>query len=338
VLYTGRGSTALWALLIALDRSHGHIIVPANICELVVAVILKAGWQPVFCDVDPLTGNADLDDFDAAWTPATACVLAVSNFGTPLPMDDIQSWARSKGVTLIEDVCNALGATSNDRALGTFGDAAIYSFGYGKIIEHRTGGGLVVRDPALQTRLEHIIGAMAVYSERHRQTDRSCQEQLRTIRRSPGLQTAEAYRALYDTYADDLWYRIGDEDTAAIQAALERLPENLRRRRELAAIYQEGIRGPAVTLRPQVRGDVFWRFTFMVARSLRPTLLAMLRAEGLLASTWYPPVQRLFVPGASDSDFPGAEEFGATVINLFTDYRVTRAAAEKAVTVVNRFA
>lgn len=338
MIYTGRGSTALWAVLQALQMPGGRILVPVNVCEIVVAVILKAGWRPVFCDVNPVTGNAGTDEFDAAWSTGIDCVLAVSNFGTPLPMDAVRAWAASKRTTLIEDVCNALGATHAGQAIGTFGDAAIYSFGYGKIIEHRTGGGLTVQEPGLRARVQTIVDAMPVYAERHRETDRVYQERLRAIRASASQQTPDVYGPLYDRYADDLWYRIDAEDIVPIEAARHRLADNLARRRQIGAIYEEGIRHPAVRLRPRVDGDVFWRFTFTVARSRRQPLLDAVRAEGLLASTWYPPVAQLFVSGAATSEFPGAEEFGATVVNLFTDYRVDHAAAARAVTVINRLA
>lgn len=93
-----------------------------------------------------------------------------------------------------------------------------------------------------------------------------------------------------------------------------------------------------MTLRPAVAGDVFWRFTFMVSPPIRARLIDTLRAAGLLASAWYPPVQHLFVPGASASDFPGAAAFGESVVNLFTDHRVDTAAARRAVSVINQFA
>ena len=160
-------------------------MIPANICEIVVAVILKAGWEPAFCDVDPRTGNAGVREFDAAWTPAVAAVLAVPNFGTPVAMDDIQRWAQSKSVVLIEDICNAIGATHGGRALGTWGDAAIYSFGYAKIIEHRTGGGLTVQDGGLRAGLEETVQAMPLYNDRHVAIDRSSHEQLRALRLMP---------------------------------------------------------------------------------------------------------------------------------------------------------
>lgn len=338
MIYTGRGSTALWVLLQILDRSGGRILVPANICEIVVAVILKAGWQPVFCDVNPVTGNAELAEMQAAWSPDVSCVLAVPNFGTPLDMAAIEEWARAKHVFLIVDVCNAIGADISGRACSEFGDAAVYSFGYTKIIEHRTGGGLVVRDPAIEMLAEAVVAAMPVYNDAHARTNAERQAELRQLRTRPESQTASVYRPLYDRYADDLWYRIDETDIEAIEQLRSQLSANLERRRAIAAVYQRSIHGGAAVLRPVVDGDVYWRFTFTVPRTMRQQIIDAVRAEGLLASAWYPPVPHLFMPGASAMDYPNAEAFGASVINLFTDHRVDAESAEQAAMVVNRFA
>lgn len=337
MIYIGRGSTALWAILNTLENPGGKVMVPANICEMVVAVILKAGWRPVFYDVDPRSGNAEVRHLEAAFTDDIACAIAVSNFGTPVPMEEISAWARAKKIFLIEDACNALGAVHQDRAIGSWGDAAMFSFDYAKIIEHRVGGALTVRDDRLRAKAEAMIASMPLYTSHHEEANRAFQMQLRELRHHPDRQNPDVYLPLYDRYADHLWYRIDDGDIRKIEENISRLPENLLRRREIAAIYSSGIRHPAITFRPRTDGDVFWRFTFMVRSELRGKLLATLRAENILVSAWYPPVQHLFQRGARETDFCGAYEFGTTVVNLFTDHHVDHASAEKTVALINRF-
>ena len=338
MIYTGRGSTALWAVLSALKQPGAGVIVPANICEIVPAVILRAGWRPVFCDVDPISGNAGVEHLAAARTPDTVGAIAVANFGTPVAIDEVRQWATTNGIFLIEDVCNALGATHQGRLLGTWGDAAIFSFGYAKIVEHRTGGAVTVADRRLRARVEEIIASMPLFGLPHAAAGRALQAELRIVRGSPRLQTREVYLPLYDRYVNDFWYRIGPDDIAAISTACELLPENLRRRREIAALYEAGIRHDAVAFRPRVAGDAFWRFTFTVAATLRDRWLEALRAERVLASAWYPSIAHLFGREAAVGDHPGAEQFGDRVINLFTDDRVSYEDAARTVAVINQFA
>ena len=61
LIFTGRGSSALWAVLKSLDTTNAKVLLPVNICEIIYPIVIKAGFEPIFYDVDGVTGNARLD-------------------------------------------------------------------------------------------------------------------------------------------------------------------------------------------------------------------------------------------------------------------------------------
>ena len=325
-LLTGRGTTALWALLQCLRGRGNSVLLPVNICEIVIPAIRHAGFQPLFHDVDPSSGNATVEMLRKALRPGVAACLATHNFGTPLDMDAIGAWAREQGVFLVEDACNALGATWNGRPVGSFGDAAIFSFGHAKIVEVGAGGALHVRDAALQRKVRALIEELPRFSPEHQQADAAFQAVLRTLRQNPPAARPEVYRALYDSYLPHLLFQPDDRLREAIAQGLEDLERNLAERREKARLWRALLDHPALAQRPEVAGDVYWRYTFLVPQTARDGLLAALWAHGFPASRWFPSVDRLFDGRRTSAAYPGASRFAEQCLNVFVDRAMELAA------------
>jgi len=168
IVYSGRGSSALYALLKALNYSECDVLLPVNICESIYPIIKNAGYNSKFYDVDALTGNTTLDHIKSKFTGSQKVLLLVHNFGAPVEdVFEIKIWCKEKEIFLIEDVCNSLGGKYKDEYLGTIGDASILSFGYAKIIDNNLGGGCLVRDKQLRDRVFEIINEFEVYTELH---------------------------------------------------------------------------------------------------------------------------------------------------------------------------
>ncbi len=319
LLLTGRGTTALWASLRALLPGGSRVLVPINVCEIVVAAILEAGMIPQYVDIDPIQGDFTTDELDRAYCDGCKGLIAVHGFGTPLPMARIGPWARRNDVVVIEDCCNALGATLDGRAVGTWGTASIYSFGHGKTLDVGYGGILASRDESLITECARMIDPLPMWSQESGNHDRSYQALLRTIRRDRRLQDPYLYQAIYRCYRPALLASAPPELAAMVARALQRLPENLEVRAERAKRYRQSLAHQRITHRRATPGEACWRYTFHLPASIRNLVVQHVRTHDLPISTWYPAVDRLIHKRPTGTTLAGGDQFEQTVVNLFVD-------------------
>ncbi|WP_028785758.1 lipopolysaccharide biosynthesis protein RfbH [Terracoccus sp. 273MFTsu3.1] len=90
--------------------------------------IIQCGAVPVFVDVDLATHNIDASQLEAAVSPKSKAIMLAHTLGNPFNLEIVTSVARKHGLWLVEDCCDALGATYNGQKVGTFGDIATLSF------------------------------------------------------------------------------------------------------------------------------------------------------------------------------------------------------------------
>lgn len=337
IIYTGRGSSALYGLLRSIPEKNSKVLLPVNICEIVIPVIQLAGFSPVFYDVNPDTGNSILENIKARYTGEEAVLLAVHNFGVPLEIELISEWAKEKDIFLIEDVCNALGATCKNVPVGNWGDAAIYSFGYSKIVDLGFGGGLTVRESGLRQKVKELISSFDLYSDLHRDANHEFQSKLRILRNDPENQKPEIYCPLYEDYAKFLIYRMDKQSVNVIKAAIADLDTILLSRYQKAMMYKNGIRSSKITHIDEVPGQIFWRYNILVEPERRDELLKLLIDNTIWASKWYPPVNQLFFEENESGAYPGAEQFSKRVINLFVDERFSMEEVKRTISLINQF-
>ena len=142
-LAVNAGSSALICGLIGAGVGPGdEVIIPAYTWNATANAVLATGAIPVLAEVDD---SLTLDPVDVAAkiTPLTKAVLPVHMRGAPADMDALTAIARDHELALIEDVCQAAGATFNGKRLGTFGDAGAFSLQFNKIITTGEGGVLI---------------------------------------------------------------------------------------------------------------------------------------------------------------------------------------------------
>jgi len=111
--------------------------------------IIFEGGVPVFADIDERTCNIDASGIERAITAKTKAILLVHLFGLPCDMEGIVKISRKKGISIIEDSCEALGATYNHKMLGTFGKSAVFAFYPNKQLTTGEGGMIVTDDQRL---------------------------------------------------------------------------------------------------------------------------------------------------------------------------------------------
>lgn len=139
------GSAALWCALGALGVGPGdEVVTQAFTFVATVEAILMHGATPVVVDVDESL-TMDPDAFEAAITPRTKLVVPVHMAGVTARMDRIGEIAENRGIAVLEDAAQALGASFHGRPAGSLGEAAIVSLDFGKIVTCGEGG-LVLTD------------------------------------------------------------------------------------------------------------------------------------------------------------------------------------------------
>jgi perosamine synthetase len=151
------GTVALYAALKALDIGAGdEVIVPAYTMIASANAVVLTGAAPVFVDVNPASLCLDLDQTEAAIAERTRAVMVVGLNGRAPDMDRANRLTGTRGLHLIEDAAQALGARQRGRHLGTFGSVGSFSFSAPKIITTGQGGALVTDDDDLAERIRGI--------------------------------------------------------------------------------------------------------------------------------------------------------------------------------------
>lgn len=115
--------------------------------------LAQYGLRPVLVDVDPLTLNIDLDAARERCGPRTKGLMAVNLLGNPNRFDDLQQLADDCGLVVLEDNCESMGATFDDRSAGTFGLMGTFSTFFSHHISTMEGGVIVTDDDHLRDML-----------------------------------------------------------------------------------------------------------------------------------------------------------------------------------------
>jgi perosamine synthetase len=153
------GTVAIHLACMALGLRPGQdVIVPALTFVATANAVTYCGANPVFADCDAATWNITRKSIEDAWTPNTAGVIAVHLYGLPAPMREIAELCKERGAWLIEDCAQGFGAQIDGRYVGSFGDAASFSFFGNKIISTGEGGMVFVRDAQQRTFAKMLRG------------------------------------------------------------------------------------------------------------------------------------------------------------------------------------
>lgn len=151
------GTVAIHLALEALGIGPGdEVIVPSFTYIASVNTIIQSGATPVFVDSLAATLQVDPTSIEAAITPRTKAVMAVHLYGHPCDMDAIVDICQRRKLYLIEDCAEAFGTRWKGQHVGTFGDAATFSFFGNKTITTGEGGMVLARDPAMMERCRRL--------------------------------------------------------------------------------------------------------------------------------------------------------------------------------------
>lgn len=264
-LAVSSGSTAVSTMLAACGIGYGdHVIVPPFTFIATIESVLLAGAIPVFAEIDD-TLCLSAEGIRAAITPRTKAVLLVHMCGAAADLDGILAVCKEKGIMLIEDTAQALGATYKGRHLGLYGRMGSFSFDFFKINTCGEGGVVITNEPGLIQTAEYFSD----HGHSHQGDNRGM----------------EAHPILGTNY------RIGEINAAIGLAQARKLPYILAQQRKHKAIIQQRLAQiPGLAFRRQCddAGDsaTFFHMLFPSEAAARKAHQAM-GAAGVGGAYWY---------------------------------------------------
>ena len=191
------GRIAFYYILQALQLPEGsEIILPALTFWVIPELARVAGLKVVFADVDPANFTLDPAAVERAITPNTRAVVPTHLYGLPCDIDAIMAIARTHNLKVIEDCAHALGATYRGQPVGTFGDAAIFSFQTLKPLNCYGGGLAMVRDGAVAQRVR-ALAEREPWPDQKRVENRLLVGRLQRIFIKPWVFTISAFPILW---------------------------------------------------------------------------------------------------------------------------------------------
>ena len=196
------GTLALELALHAFGIGPGdEVITTARTFIASASAVVMRGATPVIADVDRDSGNLTAETVAACITPRTRAIIPVHLGGWPVDMPVLMELARERGLVVIEDCAQAHGASIDGRPVGSFGDAAAFSFCQDKILSTGGEGGLLALDDHDAWRRawafkDHGKSYEAVYEREHPSGFRWLHESFGTNWRMLELQAAIGRRQL----------------------------------------------------------------------------------------------------------------------------------------------
>jgi dTDP-4-amino-4,6-dideoxygalactose transaminase len=190
------GTVALEIALRAIGVGPGDdVIVPAATFIATASAVVTCGARPVVADVDPMTQCLTADSAAQVINERTKAVIVVHLAGHPAAMDPLVTLTRRRGLVLVEDCAQALGAKYRGRNVGTFGDIAAWSFCQDKILTTGgEGGAITTHNERLWRRCwemkDHGKSHTAVHQRQHRDGFRWLHESFGTNGRMTEMQAA----------------------------------------------------------------------------------------------------------------------------------------------------
>lgn len=301
------GLSALELSLRALGVGEGHeVIVPTHTFTATAAAVTFSGAKPIFVDVDPQTWLIDVKKIEEAITPRTKAILPVHLYGLPADMSEILSIADKYNLVVVEDSCQAHGATYKGKRTGNLGHAAGFSFYPTKNLGGCGDGGMVTTN------------------------DEKVAETVRALRNC-GQKTKNVHEL------SPFNHRLDNLQAAILRVKLPHLDGWIASRRKLASLYDKLLAKSNITLphEPSDRQHVY--HLYVIRAQNRDALQAYLKEHGVGTAIHYPkPVhlQPFFAQGNSQSGrFPVAEKLCDEILSLpmypeMTEEQVEVVAAE----------
>ena len=306
------GLDALFLILKAMDIGEGdEVIVPSNTFIATALAVSYTGATPVFVEPELKSYNMDPARLEAAITDQTKAVIAVHLQGRPADMDRILQIAGKYGLKVMEDAAQAHGVRYKGKKVGTFGDAAGFSFYPGKNLGALGDGGAVVTN---NRELADKVRAIGNYGSNQK------------------------YSHIYKGVNS----RLDELQAAFLRVKLTQLDKWNEARTAIAKKYFAGIQNEKIALPPKPDADFGHIYHVFAIRCRERDALEQYLADLGVGTVKHYPVpmhlQDCYADlGYKRGDFPIAEEISDTIISLPMFYGMTDAQVQYVIDVINQF-
>ena len=273
-----------------------EVIIPAQTFVATGLVVLMQYAQPVFADIQYETGNIDPQSIREKITENTKAIMPVHWAGYPCDMNEINAIAQEYNLAVVEDAAHALGATYRGKPVGSLSRFTAFSF---QAIKHLTTGD---------------GGALCcMHEEDHHQAK---------VRRWFGIDRANSKPSIlgerdYDISAVGYKYHMNDLAASVGLGNLTDFPENLKKRRLIASIYQKEFNDlPGLVLLDYQddRESAYWLFTILVEE--RENFIRRLKEYGIPASVVHLRIDHNSVFGGITPNLYNQERFNQNQVAI----------------------
>jgi len=290
VVAVANGTEAIQLALEGLGIGDGDEVITSPMTAAFTALaIMRTGARAVFADLDPATLNVSPAAVAAAVTTRTRALLPVHLYGHPADLDPLMALGRERGIAVVEDACQAIGAQYKGRRVGALSGIGALSFYPTKNLGALgDGGAIVLQDEKVAARIRRLRNGG--------QSDRYRHE-------IPGINS-----------------RLDEMQAAILRCGLTHLGEWTDRRRALAERYLrelDGIEGLALPRTQPYATPA--HHLFVVRHARRDALAAALLARGVGTLIHYPiplHLQPAFAGMGRAGEFPVAEKAAGEILSL----------------------
>jgi len=284
---TNSGTAALHLVLLAMGiGEQDEVVIPSYVCTALLNAVKYVGATPVLAEIDPENYNLDPDNVKRRLTKRTKAVIVPHLFGLAADMEGLLAL----NVPIIEDCAQAIGSTYRQKYVGTFGEAAIFSFYATKVMTTAEGGMVASGSKDLMDRIRDL----REYDNKNK------------------------YKVRYN-------YKMTDIHAAIGLVQLSRIEKFIQRRRAIAGSYYQAFEYLDLQLPPREQGHIYFRYVLGLGTDAGPWI-RKLRGKGIgCARPVYRPLhQYLGLKGFSRTEKAWKESLSIPIYPSLTAENVDR--------------
>ncbi len=284
---TNSGTSALHLALLAIGVGPGdEVIIPSFVCSALLNAVNYTGAVPILAEIDPNTYNLNVADVQRRINKCTKAIIVPHLFGLAADLKPLLEL----DVPVIEDCAQSIGATYDQRPVGTMGVAALFSFYATKVITTGEGGMVVCNSGDIAARIRDL----KTYDQR------------------------EDYKVRFN-------YKMTDIQAALGIVQLQRLESIIRRRKAIAAEYNRAFNSCDLKLPPSDAGHIYFRYVLGLNMDSRPWIRELAR-RGIVCDRpiHFPLHRNLKLGGYPVTDKAWQQSLSIPIYPTLTDDEINR--------------
>ncbi len=352
------GRSAEYAILKATGIKKGdEVLVQGFTCVVVPNSVIWLGAKPVYVDFEKESLNMDPDDLEKKISLKSKAIIVQHTFGKPAKIEVIKRIAQKHKLLIIEDCAHSLGAKYKNRKLGTFGEAAFFSFGRDKVISSVFGGMAITNNPKIgrklssnQQRLRYpsyfwvfqqllhpIVFVLVLKLYNFLNLGKII---LIGFQKLGLLSFPVSKDEAVTKQPQEFPTRLPNAQATLALSQFKRLKKFNQQRERISRLYRQKLKLKQLTHLSPIRGEIYMRYPVLVQRAHE--LIDHAQKKGILLGDWY---QNIVDPkgvdfskaGYSLGSCPNGEKIAQRVVNLPTYPRMRLREAKEVVQLIKGF-